>query len=104
MIETATDSPPSPRLFAPEGLSGVFVGPNDLALSLGVAPSMDTSDREVTKLSPILGSTATAAILSRNRLRRPAYGTRMRERGYRLFVVSSDLRMMIAHAKKPLQT
>src|SRR5579872_7485795 len=47
MIETAEGVEALEDICAIDGLDGVFIGPNDLALALGYPPSSDPSDAEV---------------------------------------------------------
>ena len=47
MIETAEGLDAIEDICAADGLDGVFVGPNDLALALGYSPSSDPSEAEV---------------------------------------------------------
>ena len=47
MIETRAGLDALDAILAVEGLDGIFVGPNDLALALGKAPSSEPDDAEV---------------------------------------------------------
>lgn len=78
-------------ILAVEGLAAVYVGPNDLAWSLGHAPG---SDREEPELLEIILDVPRKArehgVQAGIHTRSPAYARRMVEAGYRLITIGSD--------------
>jgi 2-keto-3-deoxy-L-rhamnonate aldolase RhmA len=61
MIETTPGLAAAAEICAVPGLTGVYVGPADLALSLGVGPADMWTDAEVSAAITDIGRTATAA-------------------------------------------
>lgn len=81
------------------GLSGIYIGPADLSLALGVAPGFDSEDARVVEAITHVIRTAR----SRGRWvgvhnATVAYAERMIGLGANLVTVGSDLRLLAAHA------
>jgi len=92
MIETATGVANVDEIASVAGLDGLFVGPGDLAVSLGRPPSLDLPDRELDRLIRRVGRAALE-----NGLTCGIYCggapmvRRYRRAGFRMLVVTSDL-------------
>lgn len=104
MIETAAGLNAVEEIARVPGLGGLFAGPNDIASSLGVAPRMDPTDPAVrTALRKVAGAAAAAGIVAGIACETAAYVRLMHADGFRLFVVGSDVRLMVAGARGLLQ-
>ncbi len=104
MIETQAGFDAVDDIARTEGISGLFVGPNDLALALGLRPSLDTEQPELLAAFDTVAAAAKAAgIVCGMACETPQYAARMVERGYRYFNISSDLRMMAARSAEILR-
>ncbi|GAA4368880.1 HpcH/HpaI aldolase family protein [Paeniglutamicibacter cryotolerans] len=92
MIETAAAVENVQDIASVEGLDGLFVGPGDLAVSLGRAPSLDLPDAELDGLIRRVGQAA-----QDNGLVSGIYSGsvevlhRYRQAGFQLMVVTSDM-------------
>lgn len=103
MIETESGLREIADIARTPGLSGVFVGPNDLALALGAPPGFDPADGPVVAaIDRIARAAAEAGVLCGLACESPSYAQRMKACGYQFFVISSDLRMMVAKSQQTL--
>ncbi|WP_160012284.1 HpcH/HpaI aldolase/citrate lyase family protein [Rhizobium sp. 18055] len=99
MIETREGLEAVDAIANTKGISGLFVGPNDLALALGFSPSMDTEQPELlAAFDRVAAAAKSAGIVCGMACESPQYTVRMIARGYRYFNISSDLRMMAARS------
>lgn len=104
MIETAAGLDAVEDIARVSGLGGLFAGPNDIASSLGVAPRLDPTDPAVTAaLRRIAGAAGAAGIVAGIACETAAYVRLVHADGFRLFVVGSDVRLMMAGARGLLQ-
>ena len=104
MIETRAGLDALDAILAVEGLDGIFIGPNDLALALGKAPSSEPDDEEVRR--------AIAHICERTRARGKIPGIfcssgeaaaqRMAE-GFLLVTPGHDVGMLSQAARRAVQ-
>jgi len=100
MIETKDGLDAADDILAVAGIDGVFIGPADLSLSLGCAPSL-TPDA-----APVMDAVNTVITAARRHQRRLGmftgaadYAMRMRDKGFDLLTVQSDSRLMAAAAQ-----
>jgi 4-hydroxy-2-oxoheptanedioate aldolase len=92
MIETAGALAALDEILAVPGLDAVFVGPADLSQALGGPPGSDWVDGPVpAALERVLERSAAAGVHAGLFTRSVSYARRMRERGFRLLTVGSDL-------------
>lgn len=100
MIETQDGLDNLEAILAVPGLDGIYVGPGDLSMALGVAPSMAPSDAKVT--------TAMARILSASRAHNrfaavhtdgPATARKRFAEGFGLCTLQNDVRLLSDGAK-----
>lgn len=97
MIETAAGLDAVDELFAVEGLGGVLVGPNDLALSLGIDQDAMLEDRRADgPLQRILAAARRAGITAGAFGGSPGRGERMIEQGFEWVVVGTDAAALAA--------
>ena len=94
-IETPRAMERIDRILEVPGLGAVFVGPNDLAWSLGFGPG---SDREEPELLPFLldlpRRAAAHGVAAGIHCASPAYARRMVRAGYRLITIGSDASLL----------
>ena len=104
MIETAEGLEAVEEIAHVPGLSGLFVGPNDLASSLGVLPRMDPIDPTVrSAMRRVAAAARTAGIVAGVACEAPDYVRTVHADGFRLFVTGSDVRLMAAGARRLLE-
>ena len=103
MIETAKGLDMVDQIVTVPGLDGVFAGPADLALSLGCPPRLDPDDtRVVAALERIAAAAIGAGIKAGTACDSGAYVKKMHDAGYRLFVVGTDLKVMMTGSMRLL--
>lgn len=104
MIETAEAMDNLDAIMSVPGLDAIYVGPNDLSLSLGFAPSPDPKEPKVVE--------AMAAILAaaqRNDVRAGIHTTggemtrRMFAQGFQFCTLANDVRMLVAGANAEIK-
>ncbi len=104
MVETQQGLENLDRILAVEGVDGIYVGPGDLAMSMGVEPSMQaydpTVDRAIDHIAERCAAHgAIAGILAST----PEAGHGMIERGFRFLTMSSDARALAGQARAWVQ-
>ena len=91
MIETAAGVAAADEILSVPGVDAVYVGPNDLAISHGMSPSADTFDEEHAKLvEGVLASAQRHGVVAGIHCGSVDVARRWRERGFRMFNVTSD--------------
>ena len=83
------------------GVSGIYVGPADLGLSLGLAPRFDREEPQMLSIyASLLRETQQRGCVAAIHNATPAYAARMIELGFRLVTVGSDATFLgtAAHA------
>ena len=104
MIETAGGLEAVEEIARVPGLGGLFVGPNDLASSLGVLPRMDPVEPTVRAAMHRVAAAARATgIVAGIACETAAYARAMHADGFRLFVVGSDMRLMASGVRRLLE-
>jgi 4-hydroxy-2-oxoheptanedioate aldolase len=99
MIETAEALANLDAILGVEGIDGIYVGPGDLAVSMGVEPRMEGYDPQIERALDRISERcaakgAIAGILAPN----PAAAGHMLRRGFRFLTLSSDARALVAQA------
>lgn len=91
MIETREGLDAAPDIATVEGITGLYIGPNDLGLALGFGPG---ADREEPEMLQALARIVTAAHDSGKRAgifcTKAAYARRMAETGFDLVTLTTD--------------
>ncbi len=84
------------------GLSGVYIGPADLSISLGEEPGFDKPEntKAYSEICRILEATKKNNIFSAIHNGSPEYAIKMIEKGFNLVTVGSDHRSIISGAKQ----
>lgn len=104
MVETAQALANLDEILSVDGIDGIYVGPGDLALSMGVEPSTEGYDPKVDRAIDRIAercaaSGAVAGILAPT----PEAGARMIERGFSFLTLSSDARALAGQARAWVQ-
>lgn len=95
MVETKQALENVAEITATAGLTGVYIGPSDLALSLGSEPKLDHDDPVVVDaIKAILGAAKGAGIRAGIHCGSSAYAKKMIELGFDLVTVGSDIRLL----------
>lgn len=97
MIETVEAVKNVKEIAATPGLTGLYIGPSDLAVSMGKAPGLDQTDPEVmANIEKTLKAAKAAGIKACIHCLEPAYAKRMIGLGFDLVTVGSDVRLYAA--------
>jgi 4-hydroxy-2-oxoheptanedioate aldolase len=97
MIETAQALGDVAEIARTAGLTGVYIGPADLGLSLGYEPKLDQTEPVVVDaIKRILEAAKHAGIKAGIHCLAPAYAKEMLESGFDLVTLGTDIRMFTA--------
>ena len=97
MVETAEAMDNLDAIVATPDLSGVYIGPSDLSLSLGHTPKLDHDEPAVlAAIHRIREAAHEAGIKAGIHCLSPAYARSMIDAGFDLVTVGSDLRIYVA--------
>jgi 4-hydroxy-2-oxoheptanedioate aldolase len=100
MIETREALENLDAIVSTPGLDGVYIGPADLALSLGHRPKFDHTEPELMEpIERILAAAKAHGVMPGIHCGSPAYAKRMIELGFQLVTLLSDQRLLVAAAK-----
>jgi 4-hydroxy-2-oxoheptanedioate aldolase len=100
MIETAQALENLEAIVSTPGLDGVYIGPADLALSLGHKPKFDHTEPELLEpIERILGAAKAHGVMPGIHCGSAAYAKRMIDLGFQLVTLLSDQRLLVAAAK-----
>lgn len=87
------------------GISGIYIGPNDLGLSVGLPPTLDREEPQILSIySALLQETRQRGLIPAIHNASPAYAARMIELGFRFVTVGSDLGLLGAAAREATAT
>ena len=80
-------------------ISGVYVGPSDLSLSLGKPPTLDPTDKEVlAAIDTIVKTTRKKGLIAGVHTDGPATALRRFEAGFQMCTILNDVRLMAVAA------
>ena len=97
MVETAEALRNLEAIVATPDLSGVYIGPSDLSLSLGHTPKLDHDEPEVlAAIHRIREAAHRAGIKAGIHCLSPSYARSMIDAGFDLVTVGSDIRIYVA--------
>ena len=100
MIETRAAVDNVEAILDVPGVSGIYVGPSDLAFSLGRKPSLDREDPDILQ---IYGKLIEAAAKRRQfvgvHTGKPEYAARMLDMGFRLVTIANDSSLLAKAAR-----
>ena len=98
MIETVEGMKNLDAIAATPGLDGLYIGPNDLSISMGKKPGLDQTDPDVVAaIDRILGACRKAGIKACVHTASVAYAKGMLAKGFDLVTVLSDNRLLAAY-------
>jgi 4-hydroxy-2-oxoheptanedioate aldolase len=81
------------------GISGVYIGPGDLALSMGLPPHLDREEPEILAIyENIIAATRRRNQIAGIQNMTPAYAGRMGKMGFQILTVATDINLMIQAA------
>jgi 4-hydroxy-2-oxoheptanedioate aldolase len=104
MIETAEALAAADEICATPGLDGIYVGPSDLAFSLGLAPTQDSQEpRILAAFDTIIAACRKAGIKAAVHTSSVAYSQAMIARGFDLVTVGGDMRWLMGGRREALQ-
>lgn len=105
MIETVEAVGNVDAICATPGLTGVYVGPSDLAVSMLKSPGMDPTDPEVVaNIDKILAAVKKAGLKAGIHCLTAAYSRKMVEKGFDFVTLASDVRMFLNAASGDVKT
>lgn len=83
------------------GVSGIYIGPNDLGLSMGLPPTLDREEPQILAIyAQLLRETQRRGLLAAIHNGSPAYAARMIELGFGFVTVGSDLGLLGGAARE----
>ena len=101
MVETRTGLANLEEIAATPGLTGIFVGPADLGLALGLGPQTDgRHPRHMEALEQIIAACRRHGIASGIYSNDPSYGREMASAGMQLIVIATDASLLAAGAEQ----
>ncbi len=100
MIETVRALEALDAILDVPGVSGVYVGPSDLSLTMGYAPAFDRREQEILDAYlRIVQATAARGQFAGIHCISPDYGRLMAEMGFRFITIASDASLMATAAR-----
>ena len=103
MIETCEALDNLDEILSVKGLDAVYIGPNDLALSLGREPHSDVDDaRVVEAVEHILAKAQQHGVIAEMHNSSPAYARRWADKGFRFVTVGADASFLVSGAAQAL--
>ena len=104
MVETTRALEALDEIVATPGLTGVYIGPSDLSLSMGHTPKLDHDAPEVVSaIRRILDTAKAAGIRAGIHCLAPAYAREMLSMGFDLVTVGSDVRILTSATAAALE-
>lgn len=103
MIETKQALDNVEAICGVDGLDGIYIGPADLANSLGKPPGFDPTDEQVLDaISAILEAAKKAGVFAGIHCGMPTFAKRMLTDGFNYVTIMSDARLMAMQSKAML--
>lgn len=104
MIETAKALDNLDDILSTPGLDAIYIGPADLAQSLGYPPRADHTDPKMVEIMDhILASAKRHGIVPGLHTLAPAYARQMIEKGYQFVTIASDGRLLTSASQEALK-
>ncbi len=105
MIETQQALDNLEQILDVEGLDGIYVGPSDLAFSLGKTPQLDHEDKEILKIyERLIAECSKRGLYPGIHCGSAAYAARMINMGFRLTTIANDSGLMAKAALEAVAT
>ena len=87
------------------GIHGIYVGPGDLGLSLGLKPTLDREEPEILEIyRRLLAATSARGLIAGIQNATATYAVRMAELGFTFLTISSDLGFLAGGARDCVQS
>jgi 4-hydroxy-2-oxoheptanedioate aldolase len=103
MVETRQAVNNLDEILSVKGISGVYVGPSDLSLSLGKPPTLDPSDKEVlAAIDTIVKTTRDKGLIAGVHTDGPATALRRFEAGFQMCTILNDVRLLAMAAQQAI--
>jgi 4-hydroxy-2-oxoheptanedioate aldolase len=100
MIETQEAIDNIDAILDVPGINGIYIGPSDLGLSLGLAPRLDREEPQILAIyQKLLAATAKRGQFAGLHNGSPAYAGRMIDMGFRLVTIANDAGLLSQAAK-----
>jgi len=100
MIETREAIDNLDAILDVKGIDAVYVGPNDLAISLGLPPSTDSEEPQLLAIyEKIIAATGKRGLFAGIHCGSGRYAARMQKMGFRLTTIMNDSGLMLTAAK-----
>ena len=86
------------------GIDGIYIGPSDLGLSLGMAPKLDREEPEILRIyERLLNETSKRGIAAGLHNGSPAYANRMIKMGFKLVTIANEVSLMVNAAREAVK-
>jgi 4-hydroxy-2-oxoheptanedioate aldolase len=100
MIETQEALDNLDAILDVPGIDGIYVGPSDLGLSLGMAPKLDREEPEILRIyERLIKETSRRGIAAGLHNGTAAYARRMIDMGFKLVTIANDVGLMMMAAR-----
>ncbi len=104
MVETRQALENIDEIASTPGLDGVYIGPADLALGLGLPPDLDKTEPEhIAAVERIRASCEAHGIIAGIQCASGQFGRAYAERGFKLITIAKDSALLQAGARKEIQ-
>ena len=104
MVETVEALENVEKIATTDGLTGIYIGPSDLAVSMGYAPGLDRNEDDVdAAIGRILAACKSAGIKSAIHCLSPHYLKSTFDRGFDLATLATDIRLFDMSIKMQMQ-
>ena len=104
MVETVEALENVEKIATTDGLTGIYIGPSDLAVSMGYAPGLDRNEDDVdAAIGRILAACKSARIKSAIHCLSPHYLKSTFDRGFDLATLATDIRLFDMSIKMQMQ-
>jgi len=101
MIETQTALDNLPEILDVDGIDGIYVGPSDLAFSIGKTPQLDHEDDEIFKIyERLISECSQRGINPGIHCGSASYAARMIDMGFRLTTIANDSGLLAKAARE----
>ena len=100
MIETQQALDNLEAILDVPGIDGIYVGPSDLGLSLGMEPKLDREEPEILKIyDRLLSETSKRGIAAGLHNGTASYANRMVKKGFKLVTIANEVSLMVHAAR-----
>jgi 4-hydroxy-2-oxoheptanedioate aldolase len=104
MIETRTALDNLDAILEVPGMDAVYVGPNDLALSLGIAPRIDSDEPVLLEIyERIIAATRSRGQFAGIHCGSGGFAARMQKMGFRLTTIMNDSGLLLTAARAAIE-